>query len=48
MKAKFIYVFLTCLMIGSQLGLSAQTSVNKDKKKRHTPEQVMEHQTIKW
>lgn len=45
MKAKFIYVFLTCLMIGSQLGLSAQTSVNKDKKKRHTPEQVMEHQT---
>ena len=32
-------------MIGSQLGLSAQTPVNKDKKKRHTPEQVMEHQT---
>ena len=45
MKAKFIYVFLTCLMIGSQLGLSAQNPMNKDKKKRHTPEQVMEHQT---
>ena len=45
MKAKFIYVFLTCLMIGGQLSLSAQTPVNKDKKKRHTPEQVMEHQT---
>ena len=45
MKAKFIYVFLTCLMIGGQLGLSAQPQVNKDKKRYHTPEQVMEYQT---
>lgn len=31
MKAKFIYVFLTCLMIGGQFSLSAQNQVNKDK-----------------
>ena len=32
-------------MIGGQLGLSAQPQVNKDKKRYHTPEQVMEYQT---
>ena len=36
MKAKFIYVFLTCLMIGGQFSLSAQNQVNKDKRQRHT------------
>ena len=45
MKAKFIYVFLTCLMIGGQFSLSAQNQVNKDKRQRHTPEQFMERQT---
>lgn len=45
MKAKFIYVFLMCLMVGSQLGISAQTPTNRDKKKRHTPEQLVERQT---
>ena len=42
MKAKFIYVFLTCLMIGGQFSLSAQNQVNKDKRQRHTPEQFMD------
>ena len=45
MKAKFIYVFMTCLMIGGQFSLSAQNQVNKDKRQRHTPEQFMERQT---
>lgn len=47
MKMKFIYVFLACLMIGSQLGLAAQNQTDKDKnrKKRQTPEQLMERQT---
>ena len=45
MKAKFIYVFLMCLMVGSQLGISAQTPTNRDKKKRQTPEQLVERQT---
>lgn len=47
MKMKFIYAFLACLMIGSQLGLAAQNQTDKDKnrKKRQTPEQLMERQT---
>ena len=42
MKAKFIYVFLTCLMMGGRSVLSAQNQVNEDKRQRHTPEQFME------
>lgn len=45
MKAKLVYVFLTCLMIGGQISLSAQNQANGDKKKRPTPEQFVEHQT---
>ena len=48
MKAKFIYVFLTCLMIGGQFSLSAQNQVNKDKRQRHTPEQFMDARPIRW
>ncbi len=32
MKTKFIYVFLTCLVMGCQLSISAQNQVNKGKK----------------
>ena len=32
MKTKFIYAFLTCLVMGCQLSVSAQNQVNKGKK----------------
>ena len=45
MKTKFIYAFLTCLVMGCQLSVSAQNQVNKGKKMNRTPEQFMERQT---
>lgn len=45
MKTKFIYAFLTCLVMGCQLSISAQNQVNKGKKMNRTPEQFMERQT---
>lgn len=45
MKARFVYVFLACLMAGCQFTLSAQNQANKENRKRRTPEQFMERQT---
>ena len=36
MKTKFIYAFLTCLVMGCQLSVSAQNQVNKGKKMNRT------------
>ena len=43
MKAKFIYVMMAALLIGSQT-ISAQNKDNKDQKQRPTPEQMMQKQ----
>ncbi len=46
MKTRFIYVFLTFLIVGSQFTLSAQNpnQGNVDKRRHFTPEQLMQKQ----
>lgn len=45
MKAKFMYVLLATLLMGSQLTLSAQNQPKGDKKERPTQEQILQMQT---
>lgn len=45
MRSKFIYVFLTALLMGSQVTLSAQNKENKERKQRPTGEQMIQRQT---
>lgn len=45
MKMKIIFALIMCLMVNNQFTLFAQNRVNGEKKKRPTPEQLMERQT---
>ena len=42
---KIIFALIMCLMVNNQFTLFAQNRVNGEKKKRPTPEQLMERQT---